>query len=102
MLSAINYGSLWFDGEGVARATPYVSPRLRAAEFEYRTDDVSVILPDAAQSLDLYSLPNRWVLIVSNSTAAPGRRSATDPASLTSILELRADHHRGHHRLATR
>ncbi|MBK8246309.1 MAG: hypothetical protein IPK85_02700 [Gemmatimonadetes bacterium] len=87
MLSAINYGSLWFDGEGVARATPYVSPRLRAAEFEYRTDDVSVILPDAAQSLDLYSLPNRWVLIVSNSDQPALRAEIrnTDPASPTSI-----------------
>jgi hypothetical protein len=87
MLSAINYGSLWFDGTGVARATPYVSPRFRAAEFEYRTDDVSVILPGADQSLDLFSLPNRWVLIVSNSDQPPLRAEVrnTDPASPTSI-----------------
>ena len=87
LLSAINYGSLWFDGEGIARATPYVSPVSRAAEFEYRTDDVSVILPEADQTLDLYSIPNRWVLTVSNSDHMPLRAEITntDPASPTSV-----------------
>jgi len=87
MLQAINYGSLWFDGTGIARATPYVSPQSRPAEFEYRTDDVSVILPEASQSLDLYAVPNRWVLIVSNSDQPALRAEIrnTDPASPTSI-----------------
>lgn len=87
MLAAINYTSLWFDGTGVARATPYVSPTSRAAAFEYRTDDVSVILPGADQTLDLYAVPNRWVLIVSNSDQPPLRAEITntDPTSPTSV-----------------
>jgi hypothetical protein len=87
LLSAINFGSLWFDGDGVARAEPYRSPVDRDAEFEYRTDDVSVILPDAENSLDLYAVPNRWVLIVSNSDQPPLRAEImnTDPSSPTSV-----------------
>lgn len=87
MLSSINYTSLWFDGNGVARATPYVSPTSRSAEFTYRTNDVSVILPEADHTLDLYSMPNRWVLIVSNSDQPPLRAEITnaDPASPTSV-----------------
>jgi hypothetical protein len=87
MAAAINYGSLYFDGDGVGRLAPYVEPSARLSSFTYRTNDVSVILPDAEQSLDFYSVPNRWVLIVSN-TDQPALRaetSNTDPASPTSI-----------------
>lgn len=87
MLAAINFESLWFDGEGSARAAPYINPKSRPAEFEYRTDDVSVILPEAEQSYDLYAVPNRWVLIVSNSDqpALRAEVSNTDFNSPTSI-----------------
>jgi hypothetical protein len=87
MVAAINYGSLWFDGGGVARIQPYFEPSTRTAEFTYRTDDVSVILPEADQSLDFYSVPNRWVLVVSNpdQDALRAEVSNTDPASPTSI-----------------
>lgn len=87
MLGALNYESLWFDGSGAARAASYVTPKSRPAEFEYRTDDVSLILPEAEQMLDLYSVPNRWVLIVSNSDQPPLRAEVinTDITSPTSI-----------------
>lgn len=87
MLSAINYGSLWFDGSGVARAGPYVSPKSRSAEFIYQTNDVSVLLPEAEQSLDLYSLPNRWVLIVSNSDQ-PALRAEVSNSDITSPTSI--------------
>lgn len=87
MLNAINFGSLWFDGSGEARATTYINPKSRPAEFEYRTNDVSVVLPDSEQSMDLYSMPNRWVLIVSNSDqpALRAEVSNSDVNSPTSI-----------------
>lgn len=88
MLDAINFNSLWFDGTGIARAAQYITPSLRSAQFEYRTDDVSVILPDAEQTLDLYEIPNRWVLIVSNSDQPPLRAEITnnDVTSPTSTV----------------
>jgi hypothetical protein len=87
MLNAINFESLWFDGSGAARSAAYITPKSRPAEMEYLTNDVSLILPEAEQSLDLYSVPNRWVLIVSNSDQLPLRAEVvnSDLASPTSI-----------------
>lgn len=88
MLAMINFGSLWFDGTGIARAQKYTPPAERSAEFEYRTNDVSVILPDSEQTLDLYEIPNRWVLIVSNPDLPPLRAEIvnSDLASPTSTM----------------
>jgi len=65
LLSAINYRSLWFDENGVAVAEPYISPADRAAEYTYRDDDQSVIFPEVVETLDLFDVANRWVLVVS-------------------------------------
>jgi len=88
LLGAINYRSLWFDGEGTARAEPYVSPQLRDAEFTYQTDDLSVILPDAQVDTDYFQIPNRWVLIVSSPDQPPLRAELTNnnPFSPTSTV----------------
>ncbi len=88
LLAAINYGSLWFDGSGTLKAAPYVAPSLREADFHYETNEVSVILADAEQNLDMFQIPNRWVLIVSNPDQPPLRAEITNnsPLSPTSTL----------------
>ncbi len=71
----------------MAQVSPYALPSARTAEFDYLTNDVSVLLPDASQTLDIYKQPNRWVLIVSEADRPPLRSvvSNTNPASPTSI-----------------
>jgi hypothetical protein len=88
LLAAINYNSLWFDGEGSARAEPYVAPELAEAEFTYETDDLSVILPDAEVDVDYFKVPNRWVLIVSSPDQPPLRAEIINdsPFSPTSTV----------------
>jgi hypothetical protein len=88
LLAAINYNSLWFDGEGTARAEPYVSPSLAEAEFVYQTDDLSTILPEADVDLDYFQVPNRWVLIVSSPDQPPLRAEIINnsPFSPTSTV----------------
>lgn len=88
LLGSINYNSLWFDGNGVARSSSYVTPADRPTEFTYATDDVSVILPDADQTIDFYKVPNHWVLIVSNPDLPPMRAEIVNdnPASPTSTV----------------
>ena len=71
LLGAINYRSLWFDENGVAVAMPYVSPADRASEYTYEINEESVILPGAVDSLDLFAIPNKWVLVVSEPDRAP-------------------------------
>jgi hypothetical protein len=66
LLSAVNYNSLYFDEFGNAVLSKYVRPSKRTAEYTYVDDDKSVLLPAMEQTLDLFSIPNQWVLVVSN------------------------------------
>lgn len=64
LLASINY-RYGFDGDGKFYAEGWSDPATRAAVYTYRTDRVSVINPKAARSLDLYGVPNRVTLIMS-------------------------------------
>lgn len=75
LLAAINYTSLWVDENGYFVAQPYVLPSNRDPEYEYRTDDLSIIHPGATEELDLFSVPNKWVRYVSNPDRAVILRS---------------------------
>jgi hypothetical protein len=66
LLAAINYTSLWVDENGYFVAQPYVLPTDKDPEYEYRTDDLSIIHPGSTEELDLFSVPNKWVRYVSN------------------------------------
>jgi hypothetical protein len=88
LLSAINYESLSFDEDGFAVVKPYVSPQSRGSEFTYQDDELSVMYPEVMQELDLFTVPNRWILTVSD----PDREAIVvdftnnDPASPTSTV----------------
>lgn len=88
LLGAINYESLSFDENGLAVVQPYVTPSDRSPEYTYQDDELSIMYPEVMQELDLFSIANRWVLVVSD----PDRGSLTsiytntDPASPTSTV----------------
>ena len=88
LLGMINYESLSFDEGGRAVVTPYRSPGERPEEFTYAADHEGLTLPEAEQTLDLFSVPNKWVLVVSEPDQAPliGTYTNSDPASLTSTV----------------
>lgn len=88
LLHAINYESLLFDEYGVAVARPYVQPTDRASEYTYATDQRSVILPDAEQTLDLFDVPNSFTLVVSDPDRSPLTSTYVNdnPASVTSTV----------------
>lgn len=88
LLGAINYRSLFFDENGYAIALPYVSPVNRPSEYTYRDDGKSVMFPEAERHLDLFHIPNRWVLVVSNPELPPIRSTYTNtnPDSITSTV----------------
>lgn len=73
LLSAINYGSLFFDDNGTARSDPYTVPAQRAVAHTYKDDSASVLYHDATDTTDLWDVPNRWVGIVSTSDRTPLR-----------------------------
>ncbi len=88
LLAAINYYTLEFDENGQAVAKPYVSPDARASEYTYKNDTESVIFPGVQQNIDLFGIPNKWVLVKSEPDAAAliGTYTNTNPSSPTSTV----------------
>lgn len=86
LLEAVNYEPLHFDEDGTALVRPYIAPQVRKPEYVYDTGEVSVLVPEATQRLDLYRQPNQWVLVVSEPDRPVLRAvyTNTDPASPTS------------------
>lgn len=82
LLDAINYGSAYFNELGTLQCRPYQSPADRAIEYTYDDDTASVRTGRAKQRLDLFSIPNRWVLLVSE---------ADRPALTSTYTNTRSD-----------
>jgi hypothetical protein len=66
LLTEINYTSLWVDENGYFVSQPYALPTTQETEYEYRNDDISIIHPGSAETLDIFALPNKWVRYISN------------------------------------
>lgn len=66
LLSAVNYDTAFFDENGTLVVQPYLSPASRASEITYGTDEHSVIRGDIDHTLDLFDVPNKWTLVVSD------------------------------------
>lgn len=88
LLAAINYESAKFDENGIFVGKPYLAPSQRGSEFTYATDSSSVITGDIDQSLDLFKVPNKWIIAVSkpDSSVITSVYSNDDPLSLTSTV----------------
>lgn len=88
LLSAINYAAAWFDENGVFQAVPYVLPDTVTPGYTYATDSTSTILGTPSQSLDLFSVPNKWVLVVAEADrpAITSVYTNTSPTSPTSTV----------------
>lgn len=88
LIAAIGYEAVWFDEAGSAVVAPYLGPSERPAGYRYTADAVSVLVPGAEQSLDLWQQPNRWVLAVSqpDRPLLVAAYTNTDPASPTSTV----------------
>jgi hypothetical protein len=83
LLGAINYRGAWFDENGVLICQPYVLPDTVSPGYTYATDSTSVIVGDVQQDLDLFAVPNRWTLVVSD-TDQPALSSTVTNSSATS------------------
>jgi hypothetical protein len=89
LLGMINYESLSFDEDGRALVRPYRSPAERAPEYVYADDQHGLVVPTMDQELDLFNVPNQWVMVVSEPELDPPLRSVytnSDPASPTSTV----------------
>lgn len=81
LLNAINYQSLWFDGDGYAVCRPYLSPSNAPTGYTYKDDTSSMLTPEGSRTLDLFDVPNKWVLFISDPDRASIRSEYTNNAS---------------------
>jgi hypothetical protein len=88
LLGAINFVPIHVDVNGYYTSYAYRSPSVRAAEYVYADDRESIITNDTEEELDLTSIPNRWVVTVSNPEQVPLTSVYTNdnPDSLTSTV----------------
>ncbi len=88
LLGAINYESAWFNEAGTLICRPYQSPVDRAVEYDYSANVISVITGDVSQTLDLFDVPNKWILSKSEADVPPltGTYTNTSPTSPTSTV----------------
>lgn len=66
LLKAVNYTPLWFDENGTAKSSVYISPINRIEEYSYITDKESIIFSGASQNIDTFNLPNTIIRYTDN------------------------------------
>lgn len=91
LLAALNYNSLWVDGIGNYRATPYLVPAARSIKYELLNldrelvdGDTSIYQDEWSRDRDLFDVPNKVIAVQSGTgDTAPltGTATNTDPAS---------------------
>lgn len=89
LLSSLNYVPMYVDENGFYTSMGYVSPSLRSVEYTYAVGEQSVIHNGLTDSIDLFSVPNKFVIYTSNADTASLRSvytndSATSPLSTVS------------------
>lgn len=88
LLDAINYVQLHVDENGYFTSYKYVSPAARAPEITYADDSHSIIVPDVEEELDIFNIPNYWVVTASNPESEPlvATYENNNPDSATSTI----------------
>lgn len=67
LLGAVGYQGIWSDWDGRLRCQPYDPPRERAPEWYYDADTTTSMLSRSRTvEQDWFSVPNRWVAVLSN------------------------------------
>lgn len=87
LLNQIAYNPLDVDNEGFVVATPYASPKIKPVSYDYEEGDLSVLYNDYSEELNLFDVPNTFVIVASNAENLPLKsvyinNSITDPTSV--------------------
>lgn len=63
LLDTINYWSLWCDGNGTYRSSPYVAPTDRPIVWEFTEGENSIYLTTFEDEQDNFSVPNKYICL---------------------------------------
>lgn len=89
LLKEINYNTVSVDSSGVFRLSAYHEPSNINIKHEYRADKYSVIGSEASTIMDLFSVPNIFIAVVSNPELDEPMRSVyinDNPSSILSTV----------------
>jgi hypothetical protein len=87
LLDSVNNTPLWVDSGGYFRSSPYERPDEKAIGYTYSDQELSIIVEGVEEELDIFDVPNSWVVTVSNpeGESMTARRDNTNINSPTSI-----------------
>lgn len=71
LLKEINYTSIFVDENGFFTSGEYILPINKNVDYSYRNNDVSIIYPGAKKELDLFNVPNIWIITATNPESIP-------------------------------
>ena len=71
LLAALNYTPIWTDENGYYISSPYRSPQEAPIDFSYIADELSVIYNGMTEELDLFNVPNRWLMVLNDPEREP-------------------------------
>ncbi|MFT4415328.1 hypothetical protein ACLM5H_15815 [Fredinandcohnia humi] len=71
LLRAINFTQIYVDVYGYFTSQAYRSPSVRPSEYTYADDKLSITYPGMREELDLFNVPNKWVVVLSNPELEP-------------------------------
>lgn len=71
LLAAINFEPIHVDVNGFFISQAYRSPSLKTPEYYYVTNSESVTFGGMSEELDVFDVPNKWVVVVSNAEQEP-------------------------------
>ena len=88
LFSEINYTQIIVDEYGYFVSSPYRSPTDRVSEYTYKDDNMSILANGMTEELDLFNVPNKWVVVLSNPELEPLSSVYTNdnPDSITSTV----------------
>lgn len=88
LLGDLNYTPLWVDEVGYYTSNLYQSPSVRPSGYVYANDEISIIAGGVEDIADLFSIPNKWVVVASNAETIPliSTYTNSNPSSSTSTV----------------
>ncbi|AXN58349.1 hypothetical protein HWB81_gp40 [Bacillus phage Wes44] len=84
----INFTPILVDVNGTFNSNPYVLPQDRSVDYVYDDSELSIIMRGVSEDLDTFNVPNRWIIVRTNSEEEPLRSVYTNdnPDSPTSTV----------------
>jgi hypothetical protein len=88
LINQINFTPIRVDVYGNFVTNSYIAPSSRGIEYTYADDSLSVTYKGMTESLDLFNIPNNWVVVATNAETAPLKSTYTNSnaSSITSTV----------------